>query len=171
MDTFLLPWRMLKSLSLAHLVIVFLTRKILRSHALAKRYGGQIFHCQSARVRYNSLDNASIMVSGDCGQLSSISGVYRILNQTNNSFSVGFQCVHTPYQIDPVFTTQCQAGQWDPHPRDVCRQDLTGMIWLVFNSVYHCTCNNNNKVHNDYFAQGRLLLYRWEHLQHLFVLH
>ena len=67
---------------------------------------------------------------GDCGQLSSLSGVYRILNQTIDiSYSEGslveFQCVHTPYQIDPLFTTQCQAGLWNPHPRDVCGQDLT----------------------------------------------
>ena len=67
---------------------------------------------------------------GDCGQLSLLSGVYKILNQTIDiSYSEGslmeFQCVHTPYQIDPLFTTQCQAGLWNPHPRDVCGQDLT----------------------------------------------
>ena len=62
---------------------------------------------------------------GNCGQLSSMKGVYRILN--NKSFSVGsiieFQCVHTPYKFDPLFFTQCQAGgQWSLHPRDVCGQ-------------------------------------------------
>jgi hypothetical protein len=71
---------------------------------------------------------------GDCGQLFSVSGVYRILelNGTNNtmaSYSEGslveFQCVHTPYQIDPLFTTECQAGQWNPHPRDICGQSAT----------------------------------------------
>ena len=68
-----------------------------------------------------------------CEWLSSMKGVYRILNQTqdiNNNYStvgsvIEFQCIHTPYQIDPLFTTQCQAGQWDPHPRDVCGQDFT----------------------------------------------
>ena len=60
----------------------------------------------------------------DCVQLFSVSGAYRILNQTNNtSYSEGllmkFQCVDTPYKIDPLFTTECQAGQWNPHPRVV----------------------------------------------------
>ena len=68
--------------------------------------------------------------TGDCEQLFSAIGIYRILNHTNNiSYSEGslmdFQCIHTPYQIDPLFTTQCQAGQWDPHPRDVCDQGVT----------------------------------------------
>ena len=35
-----------------------------------------------------------------------------------------FHCVHTPYQIDPLFTTQCLAGQWNPHPRDICDHNL-----------------------------------------------
>ena len=71
---------------------------------------------------------------GDCGELSSVSGVYRILNQTNTtsaSYSKGslmeFQCVHTPYEVDPLFTTECQAGQWNPHPRDICDQGVTVM--------------------------------------------
>ena len=67
---------------------------------------------------------------GDCGQLSSVSGAYRVLNQTNTtSYSEGslveFQCVDTPYEIDPLFTTECQAGQWNPHPRDICGQGVT----------------------------------------------
>ena len=70
---------------------------------------------------------------GDCVQLSLLRGVYRILNQTSNISNylegslVEFQCVHTHYQLDPLFTTQCQAGQWNPHPGDVCGQDLTGV--------------------------------------------
>jgi hypothetical protein len=38
---------------------------------------------------------------------------------------VEFQCVHTPYKIDPLFTTECRAGQWNPHPRDICGQGVT----------------------------------------------
>ena len=38
-----------------------------------------------------------------------------------------FQCVDTPYVVDPLFTTECQAGQWNPHPRDICGQ-MQGMI-------------------------------------------
>ena len=82
----------------------------------------------------HKLTNTTIV---DCEQLSLVSGTYRVLNQTNNiSYSEGshvdFQCVQTPYQIDPLFTTQCQAGQWDPHPRDVCDHDVTimGCGWL-----------------------------------------
>ena len=70
--------------------------------------------------------------TGDCGHLSSVSGLYRILNHTNNtSYSEGllmeFQCVDTPYKIDPLFTTECQADQWTPHPRDICGQ-LQGVM-------------------------------------------
>ena len=38
-----------------------------------------------------------------------------------------FQCLHTPYKVDPLFTTECQAGQWNPHPRDICDQGVTVM--------------------------------------------
>ena len=70
-------------------------------------------------------------------QLSSVSDVYRILNQANNSFSalgsiLEFQCVHTPYQVDPLFITQCLAGQWDPHPKDVCGQDFNVVGFCEF---------------------------------------
>ena len=72
--------------------------------------------------------------TGDCEQLSLASDVYRILNQTSHSEGslVEFQCVHTHYQIDPLFTTQCMAGQWDPHPGVVCDHDATivGYGWL-----------------------------------------
>ena len=69
---------------------------------------------------------------GDCVQLSSVSGGYRILNKTNTtSYSEGslmeFQCLHTPYEIDPLFASECQAGQWNPHPRDICDQGVTVM--------------------------------------------
>jgi hypothetical protein len=38
-----------------------------------------------------------------------------------------FQCVHSPYQIDPLFTAECRAGQWNPHPRNTCDQGETVM--------------------------------------------
>lgn len=53
---------------------------------------------------------------------------YRILNHTeynSRGLLVEFQCVHTPYLIDPLFITECLAGQWNPHPEDVCGQDST----------------------------------------------
>ena len=75
----------------------------------------------------------------DCVQLSSVtnSGLYGILNQTNStSYSEGslveFQCVHTPYKIDPLFTTECQDGQWNPHPRDICGQGVTVIVVIFF---------------------------------------
>ena len=85
----------------------------------------------------------------DCVQLSSVSDVYRVLNETNTSTTgysegsfVKFQCVDTPYEIDPLFTTECQAGQWNPYPRDICNQDVTiieyyyGIECLIFMSRY-----------------------------------
>ena len=86
------------------------------------------FSLLDLECQHKSINNRTTI--GDCGQLSLLSGVYRILNQTIDiSYSAGslveFQCVHTPYHIDPLFTTQCQAGLWNPHPRDVCSQDLT----------------------------------------------
>ena len=71
-----------------------------------------------------------------CVQLSSDSGLYRIFNQTNAaSYSEGslvkFQCVDTPYEIDPLFTTECQDGQWNPHPRDICGQ-LQGVTVMEY---------------------------------------
>ena len=72
-----------------------------------------------------------IIIIGDCEPLSLFNGVYRIINQNNSAerLTQQFQCVHTPYQIDPVFTTQCLAGQWNPHPRDVCDQDFTITVY------------------------------------------
>ena len=123
MVLFLLHWRIVRSPFLAHLAMAFLIGKS-SVHALVRQCGHQTFQCWiwSATNNHNAI--------GDCGQLSSLSGVYRILNQIIDiSYSEGslieFQCVHTPYQIDRLFTTQCQAGLWNPHPRDVCGQDLT----------------------------------------------
>ena len=78
----------------------------------------------------------------DCVQLFLVSGGYRILNGTNitSESLVEFQCLHTPYEIDPLFTTECQAGQWNPHPRDICGQGVTVVEYygkcLIFMSSY-----------------------------------
>jgi hypothetical protein len=74
---------------------------------------------------------------GDCGQLSSVSGAYRILNETSYSEGsfVEFQCVHSPYKVDPLFTTECQAGQWNPYPRDICGQGVT--VVEIHGSIFY----------------------------------
>ena len=95
---------------------------------------------------------------GDCGQLSSVSGVYRILNETSYlefGSLVEFQCVDTPYEIDPLFTTECQGGQWNPHPRDICDQ-LQGVTVIEYGYAFH-------DYLNFYIMQGRYqLLHLWE---------
>ena len=82
-----------------------------------------------------------------------------------------FQCVHTPYQIHPLFTTQCLAsGQWSPHPGDVCGQYLT----IVVHCESLCTCTqcvyNYDTCPQDYLIimfmpcsiQGSQLWHLWE---------
>ena len=51
-----------------------------------------------------------------------------------------FHCLHTPYKIDPLFTTECQAGQWNPHPY-VTVMEYYGYIlhdinYLIFYTSY-----------------------------------
>ena len=77
----------------------------------------------------------------ECGLLSSVSSAYRVLNETNTtSYSEGslveFQCLHTPYEIDPLLTTECQAGQWNPHPRYICGQ-MQGVTVMEYGCILH----------------------------------
>ena len=78
----------------------------------------------------------------ECGPLSSVSSAYRVLNETNTtSYSEGslveFQCLHTPYEIDPLLTTECQAGQWNPHPRYICGQMQGVTVMEYYSYILH----------------------------------
>ena len=113
--------------------------------------------CQRKLVNDHNANNV-----GDCVQLSSDSGLYRILNQTNTtSYSEGslmdFQCLHTPYEVDPLFTTECQAGQWNPHPRDICGQGVT-----VVEYYGKCLIINIHEYLNFIMYSTHALLHLWE---------
>jgi hypothetical protein len=102
---------------------------------------------------------------GDCRQLSLVSGAYRILNETSYSEGslVEFQCVHSPYKIDPLFITECQAGQWNPHPRDICGQGVIIQSGYTFMIISTFTPRRGDSCYCIFGSSDSTSLYRsWD---------
>ena len=64
---------------------------------------------------------------------------------------------YTPYEVDPLFTTECQAGQWNPHPRDICGQGVTAVEYYG-----KCLIINIHEYLNFIMYSTHALLHLWE---------